>query len=125
MSDYFPLLLIVLAIPMIYSSVFFVLERRGNSSNKSYLRFIFLFPIFYILFFVLFYYLSSFIIFVILIKLHKEVDPYLFVVYLIVFTSLCWILFFINIEVQYRKSKKLLRCNLKQRKFSMSLMKFR
>lgn len=55
MSDFlfsFAILLIALAIPMIHSLTFFISERRGNSRIKNYLKYIILFPIYYLLFFI-------------------------------------------------------------------------
>lgn len=46
---------------MIYSLTDFILERRRNPSKKSYLRFIFLFPIFYVLFFMFYFLFYDFV----------------------------------------------------------------
>lgn len=87
------IILLFIIIPITYAIFYIKIMKKYLSFNDINLFFIFKI-------------ILSFIIFIILIKLHKEVDPYLFLIYLIVFTSLCWILFFINIFVQNKNSRK-------------------
>lgn len=61
MIGFFPHLLVILAIPMIYSLIYFILERQRSFSKNSYLRFTFLFPIFYSLFFIFYFMIYDFI----------------------------------------------------------------